>query len=109
VLQAAYALAAIPAPYALERRRWSVAADLPVQPAWFPWIRFRYAEAITYFARAVDSARSGNPSAARAGIKNLTAIQKALAQIKEEYDQSSQVEVQRLAAWAWVRARGPAS
>jgi hypothetical protein len=53
MLQAAYALAAIPARYALERRRWSVAADLPVQPAWFPWIRFRYAEATTYFARAV--------------------------------------------------------
>src|SRR6202011_3087859 len=65
VFQTAYALAAIPARYALERRRWSVAAALPVRPAGFPWMRFRYAEAITYFARAVGSSRSGNSSAAR--------------------------------------------
>jgi hypothetical protein len=61
VFQAAYAFAAIPARYALERRRWSAAATLQVQPAWFPWMRFGYAEAITHFARALGSARGGNP------------------------------------------------
>ena len=65
MFQAAYALAAIPARYALERRRWSAAAGLQVQPAWFPWMRFRYAEAITHFARALGSARSGNLSEQR--------------------------------------------
>jgi len=95
--QAAYALAAIPARYALERRRWSAAAALPARPA-----SFRYAEAITYFARALGSARSGNPSAARGEIEKLAAIQKALIQIKGEYDWSAQVEVQRLAASAWL-------
>ena len=53
VFQAAYAFAAIPARYALERRRWSEAAALQVVPLTFPWDRFRYAEAITYFARAI--------------------------------------------------------
>src|SRR5438552_10567729 len=48
VFQVAYALAAIPARYALERRRWSEAAALQVRPSSFPWDRFRYAEAITY-------------------------------------------------------------
>ena len=66
VFQAAYAFAAIPARYALERRRWSAAAALQVRPAWFPWTQFRYAEAITHFARALGSARSGN-IARRAG------------------------------------------
>ncbi len=70
VFQAAYALAAIPARYALERRRWSAAAALQVQPAWFPWMRFPYTEAITHFARALGSARSGNPPAARSGDRN---------------------------------------
>jgi hypothetical protein len=102
VFQVAYAFAAIPARYALERRRWSAAAGLQVQPAWFPWLRFRYAEAITYFARAIGSARSGNPAGARKEIEKLTAIQKALSQNKEEYDWSAQVEVQRLAASAWA-------
>src|SRR6267142_4561838 len=65
-------------------------------------MRFRYAEAIIHFARAVGSARSGNPAAARMEAEKLAAIQKALSQIKEEYDWSTQVEVQRRAALAWI-------
>ena len=102
VFQAAYALAAIPARYALERRRWSAAAALEVQPAGFPWPRFRYAEAITYFARALGSARSGNPSAARAEIEKLTTIRNALPAIEGSYDWGTQVEVQRQAGLAWL-------
>lgn len=102
VFQAAYALAAIPARYALERRRWSVATSLEARPSGFPWTRFRYAEAITYFARALGAARSGNPSAARGEIEKLSAIHKALTQLEQEYDWSAQVEAQRLAALAWV-------
>jgi hypothetical protein len=102
VFQAAYAFAAIPARYALERRRWSAAASLEVRPAAFPWSRFSYAEAITHFARALGAARSGNPSLARAEIEKLSAIQKSLAGLKQEYDWSVPVEVQRLTALAWV-------
>jgi tetratricopeptide (TPR) repeat protein len=103
VSQAAYALAAIPARYALERRRWSAAAGLQVQPTWFPWARFRYAEAITHFARALGSARSGNVSEARAGIAELTSIGQTLRQEQHDYDWPGQVEVQRLAALAWLQ------
>ena len=107
VFQAAYAFAAIPARYTLERRRWSAAAALQVRPAAFPWVRFRYAEAITYFARALGLARSGNPAAARADVAKLSAIQKALAQTRQDYDWATQVEVQRQAASAWIaRAEG---
>ena len=102
VFQVAYAFAAIPARYALERKRWSEAASLRVKPAWFQWKQFPWAEAITSFARAIGLARSGNPSAAKAEIDKLAAIQKALAEVKEPYDWSAQVEVQRLAALAWV-------
>jgi len=102
VFQAAYALAAIPARYALERRRWSEAAALRVQPAWFPWKQFGFAEAITHFAGALGAARSGNPSSARAAIEKLAAIQKALAQAPQDYDWATQVEVQRLTASAWL-------
>ncbi len=102
VFQAAYALAAIPARYALERRRWSEAAELHVEPAWFPWMQFQYAEAITHFARALGSARSGNLLEARAEIERLAAVETALRQIQEGYDWSTQVKVQRLAALAWL-------
>ncbi len=80
VFQAAYAFAAIPARYALERRRWSEAAALEVRPAAFPWDHFRYAEAITYFARAMGLARSGDTASARKEIEKLASIQKALEQ-----------------------------
>jgi len=102
VFQAAYALSAIPARYALERRRWSAAASLEARPAGFPWAKFPYAEAITYFARALGAARSGNPAAARGELEKLDAIQHTLAQFQQEYDWSAQVEVQRLTALAWV-------
>ena len=53
----AYALAAIPARYALERNAWKEAAALTVRPA--PDARWR-PEAITHFARAIGAARSGD-------------------------------------------------
>ena len=50
-----FAIAAIPARYALERGHWADAAALTPSPANTP-----YTEAITHFARAVGAARSGN-------------------------------------------------
>ena len=106
IFSAAYAFAAIPARYALERRQWSEAARLEVHPANFPWDRFRYAEAIIYFARALGAARSGNAAAARGDVERLSTIQHALAEAKEKY-WADQVEIQRLAATAWLlRAEG---
>jgi hypothetical protein len=101
VFQAAYALAAIPARYTLERRRWSAAASLTVRPPAFPWTRFPYAEAITHFARALGAVRSGHPSAAHVEIEKLSAIHQELKQAEQEYDWGAQVEVQRQAAVAW--------
>ncbi|MGH9930199.1 MAG: hypothetical protein ACREA9_13385 [Pyrinomonadaceae bacterium] len=106
IFSAAYAFAAIPARYALERRQWSEAARLEVHPANFPWDKFRYAEAIIYFARALGAARSGNAAAARGDVEKLSTIQHALAEAKEKY-WADQVEIQRLAATAWLlRAEG---
>jgi hypothetical protein len=102
VFQAAYAFAAIPVRYALERRRWSDAAAIQVHPPTFPWDRFRYAEAIVYFARAIGSARSGDPAAARIETEKLRSIWKAMEHTDGNYDWSAQVEMQGLAASAWV-------
>jgi len=103
----AYAFAAIPARYALERRRWAEAAMLTVQPADFPWQRYRWAEAITYFARAIGAARGGKTESARADVERLVEIQKGLAGATDNYDWATQVEIQRRAAAAWLaRANG---
>ena len=56
-----FALAAIPARYALERGAWADAAKLVPQPS-----RYLYADALTYFARALGAARTGDAAATRA-------------------------------------------
>jgi tetratricopeptide (TPR) repeat protein len=103
---AAYALAAVPARYALERGRWAEAAALEVAPASFPWASFPYAEAITYFARAVGAARSGDPARARQALERLEALREAAVDAKIGY-WPDQIEIQRRAAAGWLaRAEG---
>src|SRR3989454_990262 len=82
-LQAAYAFAAIPARYALERGRWEEASGLEVGPAWFPWVRFPWPEANVQFARTLGAARSGRPAAARADLERLASIRRSLGQAKD--------------------------
>ena len=94
-----YALAAIPARYALERGQWGEAKSLALRPA----PSWRAAEAITHFARAIGAARSDDSAAARAEIDSLGMISAALAKAGglQTY-WSKQVEIQRLAASAWL-------
>jgi tetratricopeptide (TPR) repeat protein len=103
---AAYALAAVPARYALERGRWAEAASLEVAPASFPWANFPYAEAITHFARAIGAARSGDPARARQAVERLAALRQAAIDAKIAY-WPDQIEIQRRAAAGWLaRAEG---
>ena len=66
---AAYAFAAAPARWALERHDWKAAAALAVKPAWFPWNRFRNAEALVHYAKAIGAARAGDSAGAAVGAK----------------------------------------
>jgi len=100
VFQAGYALAAIPARYALERRDWKAAAAIDV-PAGFPWDRYPYAEAIVDFARALGAARTGDLAAAKRSVARLEAIRDGL-KGQKGFDWATQVEIQRRAASAWV-------
>jgi tetratricopeptide (TPR) repeat protein len=101
----AYAFAAIPARYALERRQWAEAAKLTITQGplgTFPWQRFRWAEAHLHFARAIGAAHTGDITSARQEVETLTAIRQALGEIKEGYDWAKQVEIERLVAAAWL-------
>jgi tetratricopeptide (TPR) repeat protein len=103
---AAYALAAAPARYALERGRWAEAAALEVAPASFPWAKFPYAEAITYFARGVGAARSGDLARAKEAVARLEALRQAAVDAKIPY-WPDQIEIQRRATAGWLaRAEG---
>ncbi len=99
---AGYALAAIPARYALERRAWAEAAALTVPRAPFPWEKHPYTEAIVHFARAVGAARSGDLTSAQHAVAELAAIQASLVD-RKGFDWASQVEIQRRAAEGWLR------
>jgi len=90
------ALAAIPARFALERQAWKEAAVLEPRGSQFP-----QAEAITYFARAIGLARSGDLAAAALEIDQLKELRAALERANQSY-WAEQVEVQMLAASAWI-------
>jgi tetratricopeptide (TPR) repeat protein len=94
----AYAMAAIPARYALERRDWTLAAKLEPPKADVGWDKFPPAQAIIDFARAIGDAHTKDLDAAKAEIDKLAAIRDAL-KGKSKY-WSDQVEVERLAAAA---------
>jgi hypothetical protein len=91
-----FALAAVPARYALERGAWADAAKLVAHPS-----EYLYADALTYFAKALGAARSGDQATARAAIDALTAIRDRLAEQKDAY-WTEQTEIQRRAASAWL-------
>jgi tetratricopeptide (TPR) repeat protein len=91
-----FALAAIPARWALERRAWDEATKLEPRASAFP-----YTEAVTYFARALGAARTGDPAAARADIAALQQIKDRLMQANEGY-WAEQTEIQRRGAAAWL-------
>jgi hypothetical protein len=91
-----YALAAIPARYALERNAWKEAASLT--PRETP---FAYADAITHFARALGAARTGNPAAAARDVERLAALRDVLQKANDAY-WTGQVDIQRRIALAWI-------
>jgi tetratricopeptide (TPR) repeat protein len=92
-----FAIAAIPARWALEHRDWKAAAALksPVPS------RVPYADAITYFARALGAVHTGALDDARASISVLDGLSKQLASANEAY-WAEQVAIQRDGAAAFL-------
>jgi len=90
-----YALAAIPARYAVERRDWRRAAELQPRETPFP-----YADAITWFASGMAAARLRDTTKAQASVAALQDIRLRLEKAKESY-WAGQAEIQRLEVSAW--------
>lgn len=91
-----FALAAIPARFALERNDWQAAARLPLRDTAVP-----FADAVTYFARGLGLAHLGDAAGARAASDALGKIAQRLQAAKESY-WAEQVEIQRLGVLAWT-------
>ena len=98
---AAYAFAAIPARFALERGDWKQAAELELSPAGLSWSKFPQAEAILVFARGLGAARSGDVAAARKDAERLRALKEAMTVAKIGY-WAGQAEFQIKTVDAWI-------
>ncbi len=92
----AYAAAAIPARYGLELGHWQEASELQVRREGVAW-----AQAITWMAIGIGSARSGNLDRAAQAEQTLASLRDAIAKQDNSY-WSNQVEVQRREVAAWI-------
>ena len=93
-LKTAYAFSAIPARYLMERKRFTEVMSLPAQPG------HPYAEAITYFTRAVGAARSHRIVEAMGELEVLKSVRDGLAESKlQEWSDPVEVLLQSAAAW----------
>ena len=91
-----YASAAIPARYAIELAHWKEASELQARTEGTPW-----AQAITWMAIGVGSARSNNRERAALAEKTLATLRDNIAKLNNTY-WSNQVEVQRREVAAWI-------
>jgi hypothetical protein len=90
-----YALTAFPALYDLELRRWAEAAELATVAG-----ANRGDQAITYWARAIGAARSGNLAQARKELEQIEAARKdLLAEKKADFFETAAQDYQEAAAW----------
>ena len=84
-LAAGYAIAAIPARYAVERQDWAAAAALAAPAVAFPWQRFPWTPTMITYARALGAAHTGDFAGARAEIDKLQAARDGLIAAKNAY------------------------
>jgi hypothetical protein len=101
-LTGGYANAAIPARYALERGDWAAGSALQPASDTVPW-----AQAITWMAIGVGSARTGKLDRASQAAHTLAALRDS-ATAQSQY-WSDQIEVQRREVAAWITDKNGAT
>ena len=105
-LAAAYAIAAIPARYAVERQNWAEAAALPEPRITSPGNEYPWTAPMITYARALGAAHTGDFAGAQAEIGKLEAARDALTQAKNTY-WAGQVDVEaRSASAVLAQAQG---
>jgi tetratricopeptide (TPR) repeat protein len=97
---AAYALAAIPSRYALERNAWSESATLPV-PELPHWSSFPSFEGLIEYAHSLGRAHTGDLEGARKAMDRMRQLRDATSDPRLDYFKR-QLDQQIQAASAWV-------
>lgn len=97
----AFHLAAMPARYAVERRAWSEALALtPRTPTSVKWDRFWWAESVSWFARGLGAAHTGDASEAERSDRRMGELRNA-ARAGGEEGFANYIEIDRLLLAAW--------
>ncbi|MFI5130396.1 MAG: hypothetical protein ACHQFX_10415, partial [Chitinophagales bacterium] len=98
----AYAFAAIPARYALERKDWQEAARLRLPTANVPWEKFPWQKAIYHFAKSLGYVHTNKTDSAQKELALLESIYEVLSKEKNKALEAAQVAVQIKATGAWI-------
>jgi tetratricopeptide (TPR) repeat protein len=102
----AYAMAAMPARFAIERRRWDEAAALTLPGSDFKWDLFPHAEAALVFARALGAARNGNNDAVTKDLGRMQTLRRNLIEANSEGTWQefwvSELEINHAMVTAWI-------
>ena len=96
----AYALAAMPARFALEREAWKEAASAPI-PQRAQWERYPFAEALFEYSHALGRIHVGDIDGARNAIARMRVLRDATTDIKFDYFRRH-LDLQTQAAGAWL-------
>jgi hypothetical protein len=96
----AYALAAIPARYTLEREAWHEAASVEI-PAREQWKRFPFTQALFEYVHALGRAHTGDIAGARQAVERMRDLRKQITDPRFDYF-GRHLDVQTQAAEAWI-------
>ena len=98
----AHGIAAGQARYFLEQRQWISASKIPIRMhSRFPWDKYPWFEAITYFARGLGSARINDITAAKDAVKMLDKLYENTVTAGQNY-WAIQVDIKRITVAAWI-------
>ena len=101
----AYAFAAIPARYALERKDWKMAAALQLHPTGFQWKEFPWQEAIIHFAKVLGNAQMNKLEEAEKELALLRTLHQSLGKQKNKAAEAAHLEVQIKTSEAWIELK----
>ena len=98
----AYAFAASPARYALERKNWKEAAMLQLHHGNISWEKFPWQEAIIHFAKLIGNVHLDKTDEAKKELDTLKSLYDKLNTTKDKKMEAAQVAVQVKASEAWL-------
>ncbi len=98
----AFHFAAMPARLAVEGRKWEEAVDLEVrEPDYLPWDQSHWPEGMTWYARGLAAAHTGDLSAAEEAKQEMARLREEAREAGERR-MATYIEVDRLILSGWI-------